>query len=71
MNQPVRSSARSVANGEFHHAGDRVDEISHSVVHRLEAMGVRAVNRVRSEPAQYSGREGVYVDTAARANIPQ
>ncbi len=42
--EPVRSPARSVANLEFHHAGDRVDDVSHRIVQRLEGAGVRAVN---------------------------
>ncbi|MFZ2171684.1 MAG: 2Fe-2S iron-sulfur cluster-binding protein [Methylococcaceae bacterium] len=42
--EPVRSPARSVANLEFHHAGDRVDDVSHRIVLRLEEAGIRAVN---------------------------
>src|SRR4029453_8228872 len=42
--EPVRSPARSVANLEFHHSGDQVDEIGRRVVGRLEAKGIRAVS---------------------------
>ncbi len=42
--EPIRSPARSVANLEFHHAGDRTNEVAHRVVAALEAEGVRAVN---------------------------
>ena len=35
--EPVRSPARSVANLEFHHAGERVDEVGRHIVLRLEA----------------------------------
>jgi len=42
--EPVRSPARSVANLEFHHAGDRVNEVARSIVATLERMGVRALN---------------------------
>jgi ferredoxin-NADP reductase/putative sterol carrier protein/Fe-S-cluster-containing hydrogenase component 2 len=42
--EPVRSSARSVANLEFHHSGELVDEVGRRVVRRLEAMGIRAVS---------------------------
>ena len=42
--EPVRSPARSVANLEFHHAGDRTNEVAHQIVAALEAQGVRAVN---------------------------
>ena len=42
--EPIRSPARSVANLEFHHAGDRVNEIARHLVAALESRGVRAVN---------------------------
>lgn len=50
--EPVRSSARSVANLEFHQAGDRVDEVSHRVVRRLEEAGIRAVNPAMGFPME-------------------
>lgn len=42
--EPIRSLARSVANLEFHHAGDRVNEVASTIVGALEARGVRALN---------------------------
>jgi ferredoxin len=42
--EPIRSPARSVANLEFHHAGDKVNEVARKVVAALERKGVRAVN---------------------------
>jgi len=42
--EPIRSPARSVANLEFHHAGDRVDEVARTIVEALEAQGTRALN---------------------------
>src|SRR5262245_1726435 len=42
--EPIRSTARSVANLEFHHAGDHVNEVARKVVAALELRGVRAVN---------------------------
>ncbi|MBI5855686.1 MAG: SCP2 sterol-binding domain-containing protein [Nitrospirae bacterium] len=42
--EPIRSPARSVANLEFHHAGDRVNEVARTIVEALEARGVRALN---------------------------
>ena len=42
--EPVRSPARSVANLEFHHAGDKMDEVGRRVVRRLEQAGIRAVS---------------------------
>jgi Fe-S-cluster-containing hydrogenase component 2 len=42
--EPVRSPARSIANLEFHHKGEEVNEIALRIVERLEAEGVRAVS---------------------------
>jgi ferredoxin len=42
--EPIRSPARSVANVEFHHTGDTLNEIASSIVASLEAQGRRAVN---------------------------
>src|SRR5215813_573711 len=42
--EPVRGAPRSVANLEFHRAGEEVDEISAAIVSELEARGIRAVN---------------------------
>lgn len=42
--EPIRSPARSVANLEFHHSGDHVNEVARKVVAALERQGVRAVN---------------------------
>jgi Fe-S-cluster-containing hydrogenase component 2 len=42
--EPIRSPARSVANLEFHHTGDRVNEVARKIVAALERQGVRAVN---------------------------
>ncbi len=38
----IRSPARSLANLEFHHAGDECDEIARDIVRALEAKGRRA-----------------------------
>jgi ferredoxin len=42
--EPVRSPARSLANLEFHHTGDHVNEVARAVVAALEAKGIRAAN---------------------------
>jgi ferredoxin len=42
--EPIRSPARSVANLEFHHTGDEVNEVARRVVAELERRGVRALN---------------------------
>ncbi len=50
--EPVRSPARSVANLEFHHASERVNEVSHRIVAALEQHGVRAVNPAMGFPME-------------------
>jgi len=42
--EPIRSTARSIANLEFHHTGDHVNETARRIVSALERRGVRAVN---------------------------
>ena len=42
--EPIRSTARSVANLEFHHVGDKVNDVARSVVTALEEKGIRSVN---------------------------
>ena len=42
--EPIRSVARSVANLEFHHTGDHVNDVARMIVTALEGRGVRAVN---------------------------
>ncbi|CAN5525029.1 hypothetical protein BH11CYA1_BH11CYA1_41290 [soil metagenome] len=41
---PVRSTARSIANLEFHHQGEEVNTISRNLVAKLERLGIRALN---------------------------
>ena len=50
--EPVRSPARSVANLEFHHAGERTNEVARSIVAALEASGHRAVNPAMGFPME-------------------
>jgi ferredoxin len=50
--EPIRSTARSVANLEFHHAGDKVNEVARHVVAALERHGVRAVNPAMGFPME-------------------
>lgn len=42
--EPIRSPARSIANLEFHHTGEHVNEIARQIVGKLESKGIRAVN---------------------------
>jgi NAD-dependent dihydropyrimidine dehydrogenase PreA subunit len=50
--EPIRSTARSVANLEFHHTGDHVNEVARKVVSALEAKGVWAVNPAMGFPME-------------------
>ena len=40
----VRSPVRSVANAEFHHTGDEVNDVARRIVAALEHAGIRALN---------------------------
>jgi len=40
----VRSPARSVANTEFHHTGDEVNDVARRITAALERAGIRAMN---------------------------
>lgn len=42
--EPIRTPARSVANLEFHNAGDQLNEVARRLVAALERHGVRALN---------------------------
>ena len=48
----VRSPARSVANLEFHHTGDEVNEIAREIVAALEQRGIRALNPAMGFPME-------------------
>ena len=51
---PIRSPARSVANLEFHHTGDEVNEVGRRIVAHLQAHGVRAINPAMGFPMEMS-----------------
>jgi hypothetical protein len=42
--EPVRGAPRSVANLEFHRAGEEINEVGAAIVAKLEVRGIRAVN---------------------------
>src|SRR5215471_4943858 len=50
--EPIRSPARSVANLEFHHSGEHVNEVARKVVAALERQGVRAINPALGFPME-------------------
>src|SRR3954468_4737315 len=41
--EAIRTPARSVANTEFHHSGDEVNDVARHVVRILEDKGIRAL----------------------------
>ena len=49
---PIRSPARSIANLEFHHTGDVVNEVARTIVRCLEEQGVRALNPAMGFPME-------------------
>ena len=50
--EPIRNPARSIANLEFHHVGDEVNEVARRLVAALEERGVRAVNPAMGFPME-------------------
>ena len=56
--EPIRSPARSVANQEFHHAGDHINEVARRIVARLEKTGVRALNAPMGFPMEQQNFPG-------------
>jgi ferredoxin len=50
----IRSPARSVANLEFHHTNDHLDETARTIAMRLSERGIRAVNPAVGFPMETS-----------------
>jgi Fe-S-cluster-containing hydrogenase component 2 len=50
--EPIRSPARSIANLEFHHTGDELNDAARRIVRALERRGVRAVNPAMGFPME-------------------
>src|SRR3954469_25377183 len=50
--EAIRTPARSVANTEFHHSGDEVNEVARRVVRILEDGGIRAMNPAMGFPME-------------------
>ena len=56
--EPLRSTARSVANLEFHHAGDHVNDVGRNVVRLLEDRQIRALNPAMGFPMEMDAFPG-------------
>ncbi len=50
--EPLRTPERSVANLEFHHAGDETNAIGRTVVRTLEEQGIKALNPAMGFPME-------------------
>jgi Fe-S-cluster-containing hydrogenase component 2 len=50
--EAIRTPARSVANTEFHHSGDEVNDVARNVVRVLEDRGIRAMNPAMGFPME-------------------
>src|SRR3954470_17154047 len=50
--EAIRTPARSLANTEFHHSGDEVNDIARNVVRSLEDRGIRATNPAMGFPME-------------------
>src|SRR5436305_791006 len=50
--EAIRTPARSVANTEFHHSGDEVNDVARNVVRILEERGIRAMNPAMGFPME-------------------
>ena len=50
--EPIRSPARSLANLEFHHTGDEVNEVGRRITQELERQGIRALNVTMGFPME-------------------
>src|SRR5262245_42202963 len=61
--EPVRGAPRSVANLEFHRAGEEVTDVAAAIVAKLEERGIRAVNPSMGFPMEMyqSGGGAVWV----------
>jgi epoxyqueuosine reductase QueG len=60
---PIRTPMRSIANTEFHHVGDYVNEVCHKVVRSLESNGIRAANPAMGFPMEMDrfGKEKTWI----------
>jgi len=56
--EAVRSPGRSMANLEFHHTGDQVNDVARTVVRELELRGLRAVNPSMGFPMEMDNFPG-------------
>lgn len=56
--EPIRTPARSMANMEFHHVGDELNEIGRNIVRTMEDRGIRALNPAMGFPMEMDAFPG-------------
>lgn len=56
--EPIRSTARSVANLEFHSAGEQLNHASREIVSKLEEKGIPAINPSMGFPMEMANYPG-------------
>src|SRR3954470_2832417 len=56
--EAIRTPARSVANTEFHHAGDEVNDVARNVVSTLQERGIRGLNPEMGFPMEMDQSPG-------------
>lgn len=56
--EPIRNPARSVANLEFHHTGEEVNDVARQIVSRLTDQGYRAINPAMGFPMEMTNFPG-------------
>ncbi len=56
--EPVRSPLRSLANGEFHHVGQDVNDVCHRIARALESQGIRSLNPPMAFPMEVGRMPG-------------
>ncbi|GED69946.1 hypothetical protein BRE01_36480 [Brevibacillus reuszeri] len=59
--EPLRSTARSIANAEFHHVIDDVTHIGHQIVKELESRGIKALNPPAGFPMEVTSSGKAWV----------
>jgi len=56
--EPIRSTARSIANLEFHRCGDEINHTASRIVEKLEEEGIRAINPSMGFPMEMDNFPG-------------
>ncbi|WP_128893823.1 SCP2 sterol-binding domain-containing protein [Longirhabdus pacifica] len=59
--EPLRSTARSIANNEFHHVNDKITEVGHRIVAALEKRQVKAIYEPAGFPMEVERNEKKWV----------